>query len=69
MPGQPVYADTGRYMSIRAGLCRYGQVYVNKGRYMSIRASVSSLQMQESISIRAAGRLYAVRFFCPQTDL
>lgn len=31
MPGQPVYADTGRYMSIRAGLCRYGPVYVYTG--------------------------------------
>jgi len=44
-------------------------VFADTGRYMSIRASVSSLQMQESISIRAAGRLYAVRFFCPQTGL
>ena len=31
MPGQPVYADTGRCMSIRAGLCRYGPVYVYTG--------------------------------------
>ena len=56
-------------MPIRAGVCLYGQAYADTGRYMSIRASVSALQMQESISIRAAGRLYAVRFFCPQTGL
>ena len=50
-------------MPIRAGVCLYGQAYADTGRYMSIRASVSSLQMQESISTQAAGRLYAVRFF------